>query len=212
MRFIILAIIAERPMHGYAIKDAVQTLLGDLWVPDRPQVYRLLALLEQEGMVVGHDQRVGRRPVRTVYEITTAGADALQDWFASAPQPASLIRDDVFVRLLFGSLVERYVEGGLSALLAAHTRAYRERLAALRNRRQAGARGGLLVDAAILRTEAELSALAEGGLASPSRRAPEPAPGREPAPVRGDGAVPKLGRWSKPTSRNGCPGTYGSPR
>ena len=84
-----------------------------------------------------------------------------------------------------------------------------ERLAALRDRRQAGARGGLLVDAAILRTEAELSALAEGGLASPSGRAPEPAPGREPAPVRGDGAVPKLGRWSTPTSRNGCPGTYG---
>src|SRR2546423_7219988 len=79
---VILALLFERPMHGYEIRRlARQRGKGDV-VDLRPgSLYRTIERLERAGLVEPVETtREGKFPERTVYQVTERGREELQEW------------------------------------------------------------------------------------------------------------------------------------
>src|SRR3954453_6514862 len=68
IRTAILAVLVEKPGHGYEIIQAVEERSGGGWRPSAGSIYPTLQLLEDEGLVTS-SERDGKR----VYEVTEAG-------------------------------------------------------------------------------------------------------------------------------------------
>ena len=167
IRFAILGLLAEGPLHGYAVHALFEERLGDFWELNYGQVYQVLTALERQGFVRASESRIGRRPLRKVYAITAAGRDALVRWLREARVRSRPFRDDFYIRLYFAAAtcpdqVERLVNDQLVAV--------RADALALEARRRAlpppGARGDLVrrlfVEAAILHAGAAARALEAG--------------------------------------------------
>jgi DNA-binding PadR family transcriptional regulator len=87
----VLALLFERPMHPYEMgvilkqrhkEESIKLRFGSL--------YTVIDLLQSRGLIVARETaRDGKRPERTIYEITPAGRDELHDWLADlVGQPA----------------------------------------------------------------------------------------------------------------------------
>ncbi len=77
--FVILALLAESPAHGYQIREVVHTRGFRFWVRmERSSIYAILGKLETAGLV---DVRLesGRGPVRKVYSLTDAGRQRCEE-------------------------------------------------------------------------------------------------------------------------------------
>ena len=80
----VLALLFERPMHPYEMglilkqrhkEESIKFRYGSL--------YTVIDLLLRRGFILARvPEREGRRPERTVYEITPAGCDELRTWMA----------------------------------------------------------------------------------------------------------------------------------
>jgi DNA-binding PadR family transcriptional regulator len=72
----------ERPMHPYEMKAKMQERGHDRVIRVRgASVYDTVERLERLGFVQAQEtSREGRRPERTVYSLTEAGADELKSW------------------------------------------------------------------------------------------------------------------------------------
>lgn len=80
----VLALLFERPMHPYEMgvllkqrhkEESIKLRYGSL--------YTVIELLLARGFIAAKETaREGRRPERTIYEITPAGRDELHDWMA----------------------------------------------------------------------------------------------------------------------------------
>ncbi len=68
LRLYLLHLLAERPMHGYELIQALSDRFGGTYAPSAGTIYPRLARLEEEGLVT--KQADGRR---TVYAATDAG-------------------------------------------------------------------------------------------------------------------------------------------
>jgi DNA-binding PadR family transcriptional regulator len=72
VRAAILALLAERPMHGYEMIQELEARTGGVWRPSPGSVYPTLQLLEDEGLIAGEEGEGRRR-----FTLTDAGrADA----------------------------------------------------------------------------------------------------------------------------------------
>ncbi|KIU01834.1 MULTISPECIES: PadR family transcriptional regulator [unclassified Frigoribacterium] len=71
VRAAILALLAERPMHGYQIIREIDERSGGDWKPSAGSVYPTLQLLSDEGLVAA-EETDGRK----VYSLTEAGRAA----------------------------------------------------------------------------------------------------------------------------------------
>jgi DNA-binding PadR family transcriptional regulator len=80
----VLSCLTERPMHPYEIsttlrsrgkEDSIKLNYGSL--------YAVVESLSKHGLIASRETtREGRRPERTVYEITEAGVTECEDWLA----------------------------------------------------------------------------------------------------------------------------------
>ena len=68
LRLYLLSLLAEKPLHGYGIIQALSERTGGTYTPSAGTIYPRLAKLEEEGLVVKKQE--GRT---AVYEITDAG-------------------------------------------------------------------------------------------------------------------------------------------
>jgi DNA-binding PadR family transcriptional regulator len=68
LRLYLLSLLAERPMHGYELIQALSDRFGGTYVPSAGTIYPRLAKLEEDGLVTKESD--GRK---TVYSITEAG-------------------------------------------------------------------------------------------------------------------------------------------
>jgi len=101
IRFAILGLVAEKPLHGYAIGRAFDERVSPLWGLTTGQVYQSLTGLERAGLVASTRERTGRRPERKVYRVTQAGERALGRWLQSEPSPWSHpFREETLIRLM----------------------------------------------------------------------------------------------------------------
>lgn len=82
VRAAVLALLAERPMHGYEMIQELDSRTGGAWRPSPGSIYPTLQLLEDEGLIVGVADESGSGRKR--FTLTDAGrAEAA----SSAPPP-----------------------------------------------------------------------------------------------------------------------------
>jgi DNA-binding PadR family transcriptional regulator len=81
LRGSLLALVLERPGHGYELANRLAARLGDSWLIVLKDVYRLLEGLEEDGLLLLKEEReVGRRKPRMVYYPTELTAQAVSGW------------------------------------------------------------------------------------------------------------------------------------
>ena len=80
VRSAILALLAERPMHGYQIIREIEERSGGTWKPSAGSVYPTLQLLADEGIIRAEESN-GRK----IYSLTEAGREEVAGAGMSAP-------------------------------------------------------------------------------------------------------------------------------
>ncbi|MEV4638714.1 PadR family transcriptional regulator [Actinoplanes sp. NPDC049548] len=92
LAMVLLALLAEAPMHPYRMQRMIKERGQDqlVNVAQRNSVYQALDRLVRDGLArPGGTAREAGRPERTVYEITEEGTAALRRWLTDAlPEPA----------------------------------------------------------------------------------------------------------------------------
>ena len=74
VRFAILSVLRDRPMHGYQVIGELETRTAGRWRPSAGSVYPTLQLLEDEGLLASAEVD-GRR----TYSLTDAGRQAADE-------------------------------------------------------------------------------------------------------------------------------------
>jgi len=84
VRAAVLALLAEKPMHGYQIIREIEERSGGSWKPSAGSVYPTLQLLADEG-VISAEESNGRK----TYALTEAGREEVAESGTSAPWETS---------------------------------------------------------------------------------------------------------------------------
>ncbi|KQW65940.1 hypothetical protein ASE17_14090 [Phenylobacterium sp. Root77] len=74
LRFVILALLKDKPSHGYELIRALEERTGGSYRPSPGVIYPTLSLLEDEGFA----RQTGAEGGRKAYEITETGLEALE--------------------------------------------------------------------------------------------------------------------------------------
>jgi DNA-binding PadR family transcriptional regulator len=156
LKFGILGLLAEQPLHAYSVKARFEDLLGGSWEVNIGQVSATLQRLERDGLVEAAEARGDRG--RLPYRLTDTGRKALDAWLAEPEEEPQQLREEIYLKLLLAS---RVANGRLPALLARQRRVYLQRLKDLAVSEQNARSQGrddlvLLYKGAILHTEADL--------------------------------------------------------
>jgi DNA-binding PadR family transcriptional regulator len=156
LKFGILGLLAEQPLHAYAVRTRFQDLLGGSWEVNIGQVYTTLQRLERDGLVEPAEPRGDRG--RVPYRLTELGRKALETWLAEPESEPQQLREAIYLKLL---LAARVANGGLPDLLARQRRIYLQRLkdlAVLEEKARSEGRDDLvlLYQGGLLHTEADL--------------------------------------------------------
>jgi PadR family transcriptional regulator AphA len=117
--YVILGMLAWRPMSGYDIKATVDHSTRQFWAASYGQIYPELRRLAEAGLVEGEadDSGGGRR--RTAYSLTPAGRQALEDWLAKEPTTFEQ-RDEGLLKLFFSAAAPDSAVATLDAKRAFH--------------------------------------------------------------------------------------------
>jgi DNA-binding PadR family transcriptional regulator len=80
----VLGCLSERPMHPYEISTTLRARGKEESIRlNYGSLYAVVESLQKHGLIaVRETTREGRRPERTIYEITAAGQDEFEDWLA----------------------------------------------------------------------------------------------------------------------------------
>lgn len=95
VRAAVLALLAERPMHGYQIIREIEERSGGSWKPSAGSVYPTLQLLADEGSISAEESN-GRK----IYSLTEAGREEAATRLGAAPwDPAAAMSGAGFASL-----------------------------------------------------------------------------------------------------------------
>jgi PadR family transcriptional regulator AphA len=97
----ILAVLSERPTHGFAIArlTAPGGELGRIWHIPRPVVYRSIGRLLDAGLVTPAAVESGRGPQRTLYTVTPQGRRAAAHWLDTPVEHVRDVRSHLLLKL-----------------------------------------------------------------------------------------------------------------
>lgn len=156
LRYGMLGLLAEEPLHGYEMKSRFEALLGGVWEVNIGQVYTTLQRLERDGLIEAVGERGDRG--KRAYQITAAGRQQLAAWLTEPETEPQFLREALSVKLL---LLRRLTKGQVDSLIARQRRVYLQRLrdlAALERQARQEGRGDLvlLIKGAVLHTEADI--------------------------------------------------------
>src|SRR4029078_11762236 len=101
VRAAILALLDERPMHGYEMIKQLEERTDGAWGPSAGSIYPTLQLLEDEGLIAGEEVDGKRR-----FTLTDAGREAVAGREGPAPWDEVKTSADPEVVLLKRSLVQ----------------------------------------------------------------------------------------------------------
>ncbi len=165
-RLVVLGLLMEHgPRHGHQLRRDVQVTQADQWAGiGAGALNRELRELERAGFISPvRTEQIGRRPPRTIYEITDEGRETLNNLRDQAIGRFLPTTDPVSVALIFSAPVtdQRIFAG----LLAQHRQAVVDELSRLSRERQRGISEGFLDSvnspsqaAAFRRTELQVAA------------------------------------------------------
>jgi DNA-binding PadR family transcriptional regulator len=86
VRAAVLALLAERPMHGYEMITELENRTGGVWRPSPGSVYPTLQLLEDEGLITSEESGGRKR-----FTLTDAGRAEVEQ---GGPAPWESIGDE----------------------------------------------------------------------------------------------------------------------
>jgi DNA-binding PadR family transcriptional regulator len=97
----VLALLSERPTHGFAIArlTAPDGELGRIWHIPRPVVYRSVGRLLDAGLITRAAVEPGRGPRRTLYTATPAGRRAAARWLDTPVEHVRDVRSHLLLKL-----------------------------------------------------------------------------------------------------------------
>jgi len=97
----VLAVLSERPAHGFAVArlTAPDGDLGRIWHIPRPVVYRSIGRLLDAGLVTPAAVESGRGPRRTLYTVTPPGRQATARWLDTPVQHVRDVRSHLLLKL-----------------------------------------------------------------------------------------------------------------
>jgi DNA-binding PadR family transcriptional regulator len=157
IKYAILGMLADRPLHGYELKAAYEEDLVPATQLNYGQVYTTLERLGRDGLVAHEVVSQTERPDKKVYALTDVGRKELNEWL-STPSALDLdLRNETFLKLM---LARRLEHANPLAVLAVERRACFERLhevtqaLARADKDKASAQNILLLELAMLRLEA----------------------------------------------------------
>ncbi len=103
VKYTILGLLQYKDMHGYRIKELIDSDFGHMWSINHGQIYQTLKKLEEEGLVamveVSPSENGG--PHKKSYSITDAGRREFARWLESSPEKGMIIRDPFLTRFAF---------------------------------------------------------------------------------------------------------------
>jgi DNA-binding PadR family transcriptional regulator len=154
----LLALLAQRPRHGYELRDLFEAALGGHWELNSGQIYSSLERLARDGLVVEEGIERAGGPDKRLWTLTGAGKQELSNWFDSPVPRDYRLRDEFYLKLMIALVTQP--ASARHILLVQRRELFRELhdLTARRNLldpKQQLARI-LLLDSAIMHTEAEL--------------------------------------------------------
>lgn len=153
----VLGLLAEGPSYGYELKARFHEAVGPQWGDlNIGHLYQILDRLMRDGYVSRRAFSQPDRPDRLVYRLTKAGRQELDAWLAQPSVRQSGYRDDFFLKLFVAT---RLGPDRLRSVLAEQRGVYLAELSALgelRKRHKQEPLVSLLIEAAILHTEANL--------------------------------------------------------
>lgn len=100
LKHALLALLDEKPGHGYELKSRFGDALGPLWPLREAQIYNNLRILERDGLVAldeqdGQKSGADRKP----FCVTAAGRAALAVWLESPVRESRKLKDDFYLKL-----------------------------------------------------------------------------------------------------------------
>jgi DNA-binding PadR family transcriptional regulator len=101
--WVVLALLAERPSHGFALAKTLSrtTPLGEVWTVPRPLVYRALGRLEEQGLIAEAGEEPGDPgPRRMVYAVTDKGRKAAAQWRAEPVRHLREVRSALLAKVI----------------------------------------------------------------------------------------------------------------
>jgi DNA-binding PadR family transcriptional regulator len=192
----LLALLWERPRHGYELRDLFEAALGGYWELNSGQIYSSLDRLARDGLVVEEGIEKGAGPDKRLWALTDEGSEELANWFASPVQRDSRLRDELYLKLMLALVAQ---PSKAQQILIVQRRGLFQELHDLTARRSVldprrHLARILLLDSAIMHTEAELrwldmldARLDEIRVQPPP--IPPPRPRGRPRKTSGDGGI-----------------------
>ena len=123
LKYAILGALVERPSTGYEITKRMDGSIGFFWGASHQQVYRELAVLDEESLVAFQEEAQEGKPDKKIYSLTKKGMQELKAWIAS-PLEESRAKDSFLLKIFCGHLIAPDV---LRAEVLLHQRAHQQR-------------------------------------------------------------------------------------
>jgi DNA-binding PadR family transcriptional regulator len=153
----VLALLVDGPSYGYELKAEFEQSVGPQWGSlNIGHLYQVLDRLVRDHLVEKKDVQQDDRPDKVVYRLTKHGREELERWLSTPFVRQSGYRDDFFLKLVASA---RLGPQSVEQVTKVQRQAYLGELAALGELRSAHTNDPLirlLIDAAILHTEANL--------------------------------------------------------
>src|SRR5690348_12950977 len=96
LRYGVLGLLSEEPLHGYEVKHRFESMLGGSWEVNIGQVYATLQRLERDGLVEAAGERGDRG--RLAYRVSERGQAELEEWLAEPERGPQQLRDELYVK------------------------------------------------------------------------------------------------------------------
>ena len=97
----VLALLADKPAHGYELKSSFEQAIGDQWGGlNIGHLYQILDRLNRDGLIESERRPQPVKPDRVVHHLTTAGRTELERWLSEPSTRQRGYRDDFFLKLM----------------------------------------------------------------------------------------------------------------
>jgi DNA-binding PadR family transcriptional regulator len=97
----VLALLADKPAHGYELKSSFEQAVGDQWGGlNIGHLYQILDRLSRDGLIESERQPQPVKPDRVVHRLTPAGRAELDRWLGEPSPRLRGYRDDFFLKLM----------------------------------------------------------------------------------------------------------------
>lgn len=161
LKYLLLALLAKAPHHGYELKQSFEDLLGGTWLLNIGQVYTTLGRLEDDGLIEPTVVPQDLLPDRKVYSLTELGQKELSRWLEEPVVGLIRLREEVFLKIVAQGLAD---PKAALTLIVSQREEYIEASAQIARRRAEAdlpPATWLILDGLLLRLEADLHWLDE---------------------------------------------------